>query len=422
MTRKNKNIIIFILLILIIFSIIVTNLFIHFSKMQKLYDDKVIKKSNITYNYPYFDDDKDIYITNYLSTVDNNKIDNIKYIVNYLGDHIVVLFKLYKNDIIVDYKSIIFKDRLVTNIDSIITNQDEFMKVLKIYRDSNNLKISDAFLENGTKSYLFKDTELDMFLSNYDDKNSITLFRINYKEIEKYLNFPYHIDSKYQIMNDTIITTQKITPIDKNKKLVAFTFDDGPSVYTLEIAEVLEEFNANATFFMVGYNIKIRNSVVLDLYNKGFELGNHTIDHSRLTKFSCDKVKVKIEENNDLVINIINEKMKLFRPTYGALNIDIKPCIKYPIILWSVDSRDWESRNVESITYEVISNLQDGDIVLFHDLHKPTLDALKIILPLLYDDNFQVVSVSELFEAKDIPLEDSKVYRKARINDNDINN
>ena len=173
---------------------------------------------------------------------------------------------------------------------------------------------------------------------------------------------------------------------------------------------------------MVGYNIKIRNSVVLDLYNKGFELGNHTIDHSRLTKFSCDKVKVKIEENNDLVINIINEKMKLFRPTYGALNIDIKPCIKYPIILWSVDSRDWESRNVESITYEVISNLQDGDIVLFHDLHKPTLDALKIILPLLYDDNFQVVSVSELFEAKDISLEDSKVYRKARINDNDINN
>ena len=293
------------------------------------------------------------------------------------------------------------------------------MKVLKIYRNNNNIKISDESLENGTKSYLFKDKELDLFLSNYDDKNSITLFRINYKEIDKYLNFPYRIDPKYKKMNDN---NQKITPIDKNKKLVAFTFDDGPSVYTLEIAEVLKEFKANATFFMVGYNIKIRNSVVLDLYNKGFELGNHTIDHSRLTRFDCGKVEAKIEENNDLVINIINEKMKLFRPTYGALNSEIKPCIKYPIILWSVDSRDWESQNVENITYEVISNIKDGDIVLFHDLQKTTLDSIKIILPLLYDDNFQVVSVSELFKAKEIPLENSKVYRNARINNNVINN
>ncbi|MDD4407223.1 MAG: polysaccharide deacetylase family protein [Bacilli bacterium] len=423
MAIKNKNVILFILLILIIFSTIVINLFIHFSEMQKLYDDKTIKKSNVTYNYPYFNDNKDIYIRNYLSMVDINKTDNIKYIVNYLGDYIVVLFKLYKNDIIIDYKSIIFKDQLIININSLITNQDEFNKVLKIYRDNNNIKISDESLKNGTKSYLFKDKELDMFLSNYDDKNSITLFRINYKEIEKYLNFPYRINPKYKKMNNNnIITSQRIMPIDKTKKLVAFTFDDGPSIYTLEIAEVLEEFKANATFFMVGYNIKIRNSVVLDLYNRGFELGNHTIDHSRLTKFDCDKVEAKIEENNDLVINIINEKMKLFRPTYGALNIDIKPCIKYPIILWSVDSRDWESKNLESITYEVISNIKDGDIVLFHDLHKISLDAIKIILPILYDDNFQVVSVSELFKAKDIPLENSKVYRKAKINNNDVNN
>ena len=89
MARKNKKIVFFILLIIVIFSTIIINLFIHFSKMQTLYDDKTIKKANIIYNYPYFDDDKDIYIRNYLSTVDTNKTDNIKYIVNYLGDYII---------------------------------------------------------------------------------------------------------------------------------------------------------------------------------------------------------------------------------------------------------------------------------------------------------------------------------------------
>lgn len=414
MIKKRKNILLFITLILIILCTLIANLFIKLDKINKLYDDKIYKKANVIYNYPYFSDGKDIYIKEYLNTVDIKKNNNIKYIANYIGDYIVVLFKLYKDDNIVDYKSIIFKDDKITNVNALINNSEEFNKILKRYRNNNKMKISDESLEKGTRSYLFKDKELDMFLSNYDDKKSITLFRINYQEIEDFITFPYRIDPKYKKMKDITTTTNPINNnVDQNKKLVAFTFDDGPTKYSLPIAEVLEEFNANATFFMVGYNIKIRNSVVLDLYNKGFELGNHTIDHSRLTKFNCEKAETKIEQNNDLILNITNEKAKLFRSTYGAINNNIKSCIKYPIIHWSVDSRDWESRNVENITYEVLSNINDGDIILFHDLYQPTLDAIKIILPILYADNYQVVSVSELFKAKNIPLEPGIVYRKA---------
>lgn len=420
MKKKNKTIIYFLLFITIIFSTLVINLLLHFNNIKKSYNDKTIKNNNYEYSYPYFGDNKDLYIKKYLNVIDKNKVDNIKYIVNYLGDeYIVVLFKLYKNDTIVNYKSMIFDRYKLTNINSIITNKNKFYNVLFNYIKTNNLKISKDNIINGNKSYLFKDKELDIFLTDYDNKNTISLFTINYNEITEYLNFPHTIDENYEKMENKNEkkTNPIIAPIDKNKKLVAFTFDDGPTKYTLPIAEVLGEFNANATFFIVGYNIKVRNNVVLDLYNKGFELANHTIDHSRLTMFNCEKITEKIEENNKLVKNITNEDMKLFRPPYGAINKEIIPCIKYPIISWSVDSKDWETRDVETILYDVMSNVKDGDIILFHDLYEPTLDAIKIILPILYDDNFQVVSVSELFKAKDIKLESGKIYRKSQVDE-----
>ncbi|MDD4188447.1 MAG: polysaccharide deacetylase family protein [Bacilli bacterium] len=291
---------------------------------------------------------------------------------------------------------------------------------IKVFIEINNLNITEKEYELAKKSYLFKDNELEIYLTNYKEDNTITLITINYWELKDNLNFPYELDKKYVLMapvqKEVIIenSTNPIIPPKEleNKKLVAFTFDDGPSKYTLEVLDILDEFNAKATFFVVGYNVKIRNSVVLELYNRGFELGNHTIDHSRLTKFNCEKANEKITQNNELVKNITNEEMILFRPPYGAINETLINCLNYPIILWSVDSRDWESRNTEMIIYEVLSNVEDGSIVLFHDLYPTTVEAIKLILPILYADNYEVVSVSELFNARGIPLENNKLYRK----------
>lgn len=420
MIWKNKKTIHFLLIITIIFSTLVINLLLHFNNMKSSYIDKTIKNDKYEYNYPYFRDNKDLYIKKYLNVIDKDKVDNIKYIVNYLSDEYTsVLFKLYKNDTIVNYKSMIFNKYKLTNIDSVITNKEEFYNKLLDYVEINNLKISKDNIVNGNKSYLFKDKELDIFLTDYDNKNTITLLTINYKEITNYLNFPHNIDPNYDKIenNNEEITNPIIAPIDKSKKLVAFTFDDGPTKYSLQIADVLDAFKANSTFFLVGYNIKIHNDIVLDLYNRGFELGNHTIDHSRLTKFDCEKIEEKIEKNNKLAKNITNENIKLFRPPYGAICEEIKPCMKYPIIFWSVDSKDWETRNVESIVYEVMSNVKDGDIILFHDLYETTVESIKVILPLLYADNFQVVSVSELFKAKDIELKNGETYRKSIVDE-----
>ena len=163
------------------------------------------------------------------------------------------------------------------------------------------------------------------------------------------------------------------------------------------------------------YNIKSKNDVVLELFNRGHELGNHTLDHTRLTKFNCEKLDIYLNENEVLVENIINEKIKLLRPPYGLVNDKIINCINYPLILWNIDSRDWESRNVNSIMEVVLKNPQDGDIVLFHDLYETTYESIKKLLPILYNNGFQVVSVSELMEAKGIELQNGERYRSGII-------
>lgn len=417
MTKKNKAIINFLIFILLCFSTIVINMFMHFSRNDILYKDKKINtKEGNAYSYPYFKDDKDIEIKKFIDNTDKNKIDNITYMVTYLDDYINVLFKMYKEDVIVNYQSILFNKDVVVDINDLVTDSDLLESKIKDYININEIKINGYELSKAKRSYFFKQHELDIYLTDYNHEN-ISLVTINYKELKDHLNFSFIEDETYEEM---IKTDQKelnkvIAPVDKNKKLLAFTFDDGPSIYTIPIANELRKYNANATFFLVGYNIKSKNDVVLELFNRGHELGNHTLDHTRLTKFNCEKLDIYLNENEVLVENIINEKIKLLRPPYGLVNDKIINCINYPLILWNIDSRDWESRNVNSIMEVVLKNPQDGDIVLFHDLYETTYESIKKLLPILYNNGFQVVSVSELMEAKGIELQNGERYRSGII-------
>ncbi|MDD2505273.1 MAG: polysaccharide deacetylase family protein [Bacilli bacterium] len=420
MKNKKSSIIYLILISIITFVLIIFNLFSYIKNLNKLYDDNFLEKNNSVLNYPYFNDEKDIFITEYLNIIDLSKVDRTNYLVNYLGEYTNVIFRLYKEDIIVDYYSIIFdKNNIPVEICDILKSEEEYKKKIANIINHNQIKLSIKEFEYAKKSYLFKDTELEVYITNYNKNKTITVLTINYHELKDNLIIPFKLDKKYK----GIIGSDKeehITPIIseidvENQKLVAFTFDDGPSKYTSELLDILDEFNANATFFLVGYNVKIRNSIVLDMYNRGFEIGNHTIDHSRLTKFNCEKANQKITQNEKLVESIINYKMNLVRPPYGAINKKLRECLDYSMILWSVDSRDWESRNTEKIVTEVLSNIKENDIVLFHDLYPTTIDAIKVLLPILYADGFKVVSVSELFAAKKIPLESYKIYSKASV-------
>ena len=160
----------------------------------------------------------------------------------------------------------------------------------------------------------------------------------------------------------------------------------------------------------------IRNNkeIVKEVVNRGFEVGNHTTDHSNLRKLSYEKIKTKINDNNSLFYEITGKNMTYLRPPYGNLNDNVKRIVDVPIIKWSVDSRDWESRNKDKIVSLVKSTVKDGDIVLFHDLYQSTKEAIEVLVPDLISEGYRIVSVSELFSLKNIALEPQKVYNKAR--------
>jgi len=202
-----------------------------------------------------------------------------------------------------------------------------------------------------------------------------------------------------------------VTGIDPEKPIVALTFDDGPSVNTASIIETLTEYGAHATFFMVGENVTMYPERVKMVYDAGCEIGNHTVNHKDLKKLSKAEVKKEIEDNQTNINEAIGTTISsLVRPPYGNVNDTVKEACAHPMINWSVDTLDWKTRNADSVFEEVKKSTKDGSIILMHDLYSSTADAVKMVVPWLIEQGYQVCSVSEMFAARGVALENGHVY------------
>ena len=188
--------------------------------------------------------------------------------------------------------------------------------------------------------------------------------------------------------------------IDKNKKMVALTYDDGPSIYTPRILKTLKENNSVATFFVVGNRVPMYSDTVKKAYDMGCEIGNHTYEHKSLPNLSETEVKRQISKTNKEVKKAIGEKPVIMRPTGGATNTNIKKWVGMPSIIWSVDTLDWKTRYADSTRRAVLNRVKDGDIVLMHDLYSATATASETIIPELVRRGYQLVTVSELAECR----------------------
>ena len=184
--------------------------------------------------------------------------------------------------------------------------------------------------------------------------------------------------------------------VDGTKKMVALTYDDGPSVYTDQILDVFEKYNQKATFFIVGDRISWNEDQAKREAALGYQQGNHTYNHNVLTKLSEEKIKEKLKGTDDELIRISGKPSVYLRPPEGRYNDTLKKTCGCPIILWSVDSRDWESKDCTKVCNAVIGKVKDGDIVLMHDLYKSTADATEKIVPALINEGFQLVTVEEM--------------------------
>ena len=199
--------------------------------------------------------------------------------------------------------------------------------------------------------------------------------------------------------------------IDTSKPMIALTFDDGPGERTMELLEALEKNDAHATFFMVGQNAAEFQDEIAKMTEIGCELGNHSWDHANLSKLDASGVKEEINSTNSMIKKADgSHTATVMRPPYGAISDTVESSVGMPMILWSIDTLDWKTMNTQSTINAVLNNVEDGDIILMHDIHSPTIDAALTLIPKLIEEGYQLVTVSELAEAKGVTLKNGSTY------------
>lgn len=212
-----------------------------------------------------------------------------------------------------------------------------------------------------------------------------------------------------QAKPETIIEEPKI--LEKRKKTIALSFDDGPSnSVTPKILDILKEQEVTATFFVLGSRINNHANIIRRIKDEGHEIGNHGYNHTSFKRLSGEALLNQINNTNTNIINIISEQPTLVRPPYGELNKNAINTLNYPIIFWSIDPRDWDGTSISAMQKNIITNLDDGKIILLHDLYENTAQLVKIIVPQIKALDYDIVSITELFNLNDIELKPHQTY------------
>ena len=204
------------------------------------------------------------------------------------------------------------------------------------------------------------------------------------------------VDQKEPAAASALSKAKSIRTINLNKKLIALTFDDGPGPYTKDIVDCLRRNKGRATFFVLGQYAKSYPSTIKAIYKDGNEIGNHSYNHPDLSGLSGAQIRAQINKTDRIVKNIVGEKPKTIRPPYGAIDDTVKKNVGKPMILWNIDTLDWEHKNANTTVSVVLNQAEDGDIVLMHDIHEPTRDAALELIPKLMKRGFELVTISEL--------------------------
>lgn len=206
------------------------------------------------------------------------------------------------------------------------------------------------------------------------------------------------------------LVAKKESQVDPDRPMVALTFDDGPGPRTLELLEQLEQYNAHATFFMLGQKVSSYPDAVKKMKETGCELGNHSFDHTDLSTLDSAGIQDEISKTNEGIRNITGAGATVMRPPYGAVNSTVSANAGMPMILWNIDTLDWKTRNAQSTVDAVMNKVKDGDIILMHDIHTETVDAALQLIPKLQSDGYQLVTVSELAAARGKQLLNGETY------------
>lgn len=269
-----------------------------------------------------------------------------------------------------DYMNKYFKDKYSSSL-----IEGKYQKVLgDSDKNFNNFSMS----EEGVTFYFTKGT----VVSEAEGEIAVT---IGYDELQG-------------VIRDEI----SVRDLDPNKPMVALTYDDGPyPASSNRILDCLEENGVVATFYELGQNVAAYPEVLKRQKELGMEIGSHSWSHPNLNTLSAAAVKEQLDKTNGAIKKAIGHPSESFRPPYGNSNKNVQKYANAPVVLWSVDTLDWKSRNAASIESVVkgVKNL-DGRVILMHSIYDSTAEATENLVPWLLDQGYQLVTVRELLEHK----------------------
>src|SRR6266566_1184983 len=182
---------------------------------------------------------------------------------------------------------------------------------------------------------------------------------------------------------------------------IAMTFDDGPSAtLTPKLLDILAAHHLKATFFVIGENVAQHPEIVARAAREGHEIGNHSWSHPNFGKMSDDGVRSQVQRTDDAIKGVTGARPTLLRPPYGSITARQKRWIHdqfgYQIILWDVDPYDWKRPGPSAVRNRILKETQPGSIVLSHDIHPGTIEAMPSTFDALQAKGFKFVTVSEL--------------------------
>lgn len=207
----------------------------------------------------------------------------------------------------------------------------------------------------------------------------------------------------FALSNGVSAQTQALHSVPDAGMRIALTFDDGPHpTLTPRILEILKKYDVRATFFMVGKNVINYPDAARAVLAEGHEVGNHTYSHGHVASLDEEALNDELGLCEDALEELCEYRPHLFRPPEGAVTEQVMRCSEagdYTLILWSLDTRDWENKNADEIVRTVVEKIKPGDIILMHDYigrKSKTPEALEALLPELLRRGFEPVTVSRL--------------------------
>lgn len=292
--------------------------------------------------------------------------------------------------------------------------------IMKLNLKSEKYNFSEIWVRRGIipnalnySHFTFKKEGLEILFPPYqiaswaDGEIKIT---IPYSDLNELLKDEYKGSEKE---DEKVVLVPEIRDLSKyeDKKLLAFTFDDGPNTSTTSLLlDNLDKYDAKVTFFVLGSRIDAHSEVLQRAYLEGNQIGSHTYNHQNLFVIDNTTILKEINDTNEKIKEVTGEYPKLIRPPYGNTNSKIKALSSLSTVLWDVDTLDWKSRNAEKVCEEIMKSAHDGAIILLHDIYESSVNGALMAMDKLSKEGYAFVTISEMATLKNRELNNEETY------------